>query len=106
MGGHEAHGRRESITISLLGRIFVAGNSGTHIVKLVQASDGVDLPGGSVSLSMAGGSPGQFSYAALANPITLAAGTSYYLVTQESQGGDRWYDFGPVTTTSVAIANN
>ena len=34
----------------------------------------------------------------LGSPITLQASTSYYLVTQESTGGDSWYDSGAVAT--------
>jgi hypothetical protein len=94
------------LTVSALGRIAVNGNSGTHSIKLVKASDGTDVTGGSVLLSMSGGTPGQFSYAALASPITLQANTAYYLVSQELQGGDQWYDYGTVSTTSAATVNN
>ncbi len=94
------------ITINSLGRIFVAGNSGTHTIKLVRASDGVDVPGGSVSLSMAGGTPGQFSYTSLGSSVILPANTSYYLVSQELLGGDQWYDYGTVSTTSAGSVNN
>lgn len=94
------------VTVSALGRIFVSGNSGTHTIKLVRASDGGDVTGGSVLLSMAGGTPGQFSYATLAAPITLQANTAYYLVSQEAQGGDQWYDYGTVSTTASATVNS
>ena len=94
------------VTVSALGRIFVAGNSGVHTVKLVKASDGGDVAGGSVSLSMTGGTAGQFSYVTLASSITLQANTSYYLVSQETQGGDQWYDFGSVSTTSAGVVDN
>ena len=94
------------ITVTSLGRIYVSGNSGTHVLKLVNASTGMDVPGGSVTLSLAGGgTPGQFSYAALANPVSLLANTTYYLVSQEVAGGDTWYDLGPVTATNVAQVN-
>ena len=36
------------LSVSALGRIFIAGNTGTHVVKFVRASDGTDVPGGSV----------------------------------------------------------
>jgi hypothetical protein len=39
------------ITISALGRIFNVGNSGTHTVKLVNASSGADVLGGAVSIA-------------------------------------------------------
>ena len=53
-----------------------------------------------------GGTPGQFWYAALTSPVTLQANTSYYLVSQEVAGGDPWYDFGIVSTTSLATVND
>ena len=94
------------MTVSSLGRLFLPGNSGTHTVKLVRASDGTDVPGGSVPVSMAGGSAGLFSYAPLASSITLLPNTAYYLVSQEILGGDQWYDYGPVSTTSAGTVNN
>jgi hypothetical protein len=73
-------------------------------VKLVVASTGADVVGGSVLVS--GGSAGQFTYASLATPVTLAANTAYYLVSAETSGGDPWYnDDTSVTATSVASAN-
>ena len=94
------------VTVSELGRAFAPGNSGTHTVKLVQASDGTDVPGGSASVIMAGGAAGEFSYAALASPITLQAQYHYYLVSQELTGGDFWYDHNTISTTTAAIVNS
>ena len=94
-----------SVSVSSLGRICAAGNSGTHTVKFVNASTGQDVVGGSVSLNLSGCTTGQFFYSNLASPITLQAGASYYLVTQETAGGDRWYDLGDVATASFASVN-
>jgi hypothetical protein len=96
------------VTVTSLGRIFVTGNSGTHAVKLVKASDGTDVAGGSISLVMSAGSATNgFKYAPLAAPLTLAANTSYYLVSQETSGGDQWYDSNTTLTTSpVAVVNS
>ena len=77
------------------------GNSGTHTIKFVLASDGSDVPGGSASVIMAGGTVGQFNYTALANPITLQPNTVYYLVSQELIGGDFWYDYNLISTTTA-----
>jgi hypothetical protein len=55
---------------------------------------------------MAGCTPGQFEYVALPNNVTLPANTPYYLVSQETVGGDRWYEFGGVTSNNVAAVNN
>ena len=89
-----------------LGRTFVSGNSGIHTVKIVLASDGLNVPGASVELSMTGGTAGQFRYADLASPVTLQANTSYFLVSQEQSGGDSWYDYGLISPTSLAVVNN
>jgi hypothetical protein len=92
------------LVITQLGRWTVAGNNGMHIVKLVQAN-GADMPGGSVTLNLAGATAGTYTFAALASPVTLLANTSYFLMTQESAGGDRWYDFTPVTATSAGAVD-
>jgi hypothetical protein len=94
-----------SVTVNSLGRICLANNSGTHTVKFVNVATGQDVTGGSASLNMSGCVAGQFLYSNLASPITLQAAASYYLVTQESAGGDQWYDMGDITTTSVASVN-
>jgi hypothetical protein len=94
------------LTVTSLGRTFASGNSRSHIVKLVKASDGTDVSNGSVSISMAAGTVGQVKYAPLASLVTLSANTSYYLVSQENYNGDQWYDCDSgVTTTSVAACN-
>jgi hypothetical protein len=72
----------------------------------VLASNGSDVPGGSVTISMAGGTPGVFSFVSLPSPITLSANTTYYLVSDETSGGDTWYDYGGITTTTAVTANN
>ena len=48
---------------------------------------------------------GQFHYANLASPVVLAAGAAYYLVSQETAGGDTWYDYCDTAVTTTAVAN-
>lgn len=93
-------------TVNSLGRLCAVGNGGMHAVKLVQASNGIDVPGGSATVNMASCTPGQFVYAALGSPIVLAAGTSYYLVSQETSGGDQWYDLTSVTARPSITFNS
>ncbi|MFA7342760.1 MAG: hypothetical protein WC003_00515 [Terrimicrobiaceae bacterium] len=94
------------ITVTELGRWVVSGNTQTHTVKLVLASSGADVSGGSVSVATAGAPAGQFKYAALAAPVTLSANTAYYVVSRETNGGDQWCNPGPLTyNTSVATMN-
>jgi hypothetical protein len=91
------------LSVSGLGRIFAAGNTDSHMVEIVNASNSQVVTGGSVSISMSGGTPGSFVYANLPATVTLAAYTSYYILTQETAGGDQWYDNNTsIQTTSVA----
>jgi len=89
------------LTVSGLGRIAVAGNTQTHTVKLVDAANGVDLPGGSVFVMPGAATPGTFTYASLATPVTLSASKTYYVLTQEALGGDQWYDEDTTVQTSA-----
>ena len=90
-----------NLTVTALGRMMAPGNSQTHTVELVDASTGQVI--GTVSVSMSGGTVGQFQYASLASPVTLLAGHKYYLVSRETSGGDQWYNEPTsVTTTSAA----
>lgn len=91
------------LSINALGRMAAPGNSRTHQLKLVRASDGQDVPGSTVTVSMAGATTGQFRYASLRRTVTLPINTAYYLVSSETQGGDSWYSSSTsVTTTGVA----
>jgi hypothetical protein len=93
------------LSVFSLGRACVANNASTHTVKFVNASDGTDVTGASVTLNMAGCAAGQFVYAAI-NPVTMPAGTSYYLVSQEIQGGDQWHDQAAISATTDAAVNS
>jgi len=94
------------VTVSALGRIVGPGNNAAHIVKIVDASTGNDVSGGSASVTTAGGTTGTFAYGALGSPVTLNANASYYIVSQETAGGDQWYDLDTVVqTTAVATVN-
>ena len=87
--------------VNSLGRMFAPGNVGSHILKIVNATTGADLPGAAVTVSMAGGNAGNFIYSGLASPVTLGANTAYYLLSQETQGGDSWYDLNTTAQTTA-----
>jgi hypothetical protein len=87
-----------------LGRYVISGNSGTHTMKLVDASNDSDVPNGSVSVALSGAKAGKFKYGVLANSITLSANASYYIVSQESSGGDEWADETTTVTTAGAAS--
>jgi len=80
------------VEVKTLGRFKVGGNMGTHIVKLVDAATKADVPGGSVSVDLSGGNAGEFVYGTLAAPVTLSAGLDYYLISEEMNNGDQYYD--------------
>ena len=92
------------LAVSALGRIVAPGNSHTHTVKIVDGATGIDVPGGSALVVTAGGVTGSFAYANLANPITLNAGSSYYVLSQENSGLDAWYDYNSTTIQTTADA--
>jgi hypothetical protein len=95
------------LSVGSVGRICATGNSQAHLVKFVSiTSGGIDVPGGSASVNMAGCTPGQFVHTNLASPITLQAGGAYYLVSQENTNGDTWYDQGGISTTNVATVSD
>ena len=88
------------MTVSALGRIVGPGNTASHTVKIVDATSNVDVPGATALVLTAGGATGSFAYSSLASPVTLSANTSYYLVSQETAGGDQWYDNDTVVVTA------
>ncbi len=94
----------QPITVTALGRAFLAGNSGSHTVKLVRAGDGADVSGGAAEVVMSPGQTGQFKYAALPSPITLEANTRYYLVSREHAWQDMWSDLDTRVVTSPVAA--
>jgi hypothetical protein len=75
----------------------VAGDNQPHLVKLVLASTGTDVPGGAMWLNLATGC--QHAAIFVPVPVILSPQTTYYLVIQETSGGDQWYDISPATPT-------
>ncbi len=95
----------DQISVSALGRYCLEGNTATHAVKLVDAANGADVPGGGVAVSMAGGIPGQFVFAPLPQAVVLPANRRYYLVSEERAGGDTWLDYYHTRLTVTAVAS-
>lgn len=89
------------ISATGLGMPLVQGTYGSHVVKIVNATTGVDIAGGSVNVTPTG-SIGSFTYSNLATPITLTATTSFYIVFNTTNSGDFWYDLSGVTTQTDA----
>jgi phosphodiesterase/alkaline phosphatase D-like protein len=97
---------RAPLKVTSLGRACAAGDSQTHTVKLVSGATGLDIPGASASVNMAGCIQGQFVYTDLPAVVTLLANTTYYLLSQETTGGDQWYDQGTVRTRPDAVVTD
>ena len=57
-----------------------------------------------MNITMAGGTPGSFTYGALASGVTLNANTTYYILSQETQFGDYWYDLNTTLQTTADAA--
>ncbi len=94
-----------AVQVTQLGRYFLFGNTGSHTVKIVNASTGVDVSGGSVTVNLTDGQSGAFIYETLASPVTLNPNTSYYIVSQETQGGDLWYNYTFSVNTTNAVTD-
>ncbi len=87
------------ITVTDLGRWVVAGNSRQHAVSIY---DSTCKSLGSVTVNTSGAPSGAFIYASLSSPVVLAAGQHYYVMSTEAVGGDQWYDYETVLTTTTA----
>lgn len=95
------------ITITQLGRYYVSGNTGTHALSVYEASDNSLVATANVDMNAGTADANGFKYVSLSTPVTLSASTSYYFVSQESNGGDQWHDlYSTVSGTSVATINN
>ncbi len=91
------------VTVSASGPAFATWNTASHAVKIVNASNGQDVSGGSVTVPMLWGTVGNFVYAGLPGSVTLNANTTYYIVSQETAAGEEWYDvISTIQTTRVA----
>jgi hypothetical protein len=89
------------LQVSALGRIYIDGSTQSHELRLVNATTGATAA--SVLWIPAAGAHNQIKYATLRAPVILAANTQYYLVSQETAGGDMCYgDNTRVTTTTAA----
>ncbi|HYE12952.1 MAG TPA: RHS repeat-associated core domain-containing protein [Pyrinomonadaceae bacterium] len=93
----------QPLTVTSLGRMCASGNAKAHTLKVIKASD--NTVAASASVSMSGCAPGQFKYAALASHVTLSANASYYVVSTEVSGGDKWHDYSGTSLTPSTAAS-
>jgi hypothetical protein len=89
------------ITVQKLGRAFELGMNNTHQMRLVDdAAPNMDK--GTTTVNMASETVGRFKYGSLAEGRqTLNAGGLYYVLSQETSGGDQIYDQDTMVTARV-----
>lgn len=90
-----------SITVTELGRYCASSSSQSHTTYLA-SSDGTPLA--SVSIDASAGA-NDWVFASITSTV-LSAGAVYYVMCQEFDGGDTFYDANTsLTTTAVATVN-
>jgi len=89
------------VQVIALGRWCSPDNAQTHTVKLVD-SMGTDIPAAAVLVATVNQTTFDFAYADLMGPITLSAGQTYYLVSEEFNGGDAFLDYTVAVVTPSA----
>jgi hypothetical protein len=92
----------QPLTVLGLGRVFLAGSTGTHAMKIVDGATQVDVPGAAtmIDLSKTNVADKAFAYASLPTPITLTPNAVYYVITQQTPGGDHFFDLDTTVLTS------
>lgn len=92
-----------NITVTDIGRWVISGNSGTHLISLCSGTDGgPPTTLASLTVNTSGATSGAYLYGSI-TPVTLTAGVTYYIFSDELNGGDFWYDNND-TLTSTADA--
>lgn len=91
---------QQAMTVTKLGRWVVSGNTGSHTLTLTDVT-GTSL--GSCSLNTSGQTAGAYAYCTLGSSVSLSNTIQYLMFSQESSGGDQWYDDNTaITVTSAA----
>jgi fibronectin type III domain protein len=91
-----------AITIQKLGRAFDLGMTTPHQIRIVNAATKKELGSTSVDMtSGTGGFGGGFKYGDLNPPVMLAAGSDFYVLSEEFNGGDRFYEQDTAVATRL-----
>jgi hypothetical protein len=88
-------------TCLALGRWVVPGNNQTHVLSLCSSSCTVLA---SVTVDTSDATPATYVYGSLATPCSLTAGTTYLIMSQETSGGDQFYDDAGTTVACTSLA--
>jgi O-glycosyl hydrolase len=90
------------VTVTALGRAYLPADTQPHTLSLYQASTGALVASATVATGAAADPDSLgFTYQNLSSAVTLAAGTSYVLVSSETSGGDPFFD----ADTTVHLAS-
>jgi hypothetical protein len=91
------------LIIKTLGRAVAPGNSQFHVVRIIDAATGSDVTGSAVPINTAGGTAGQFVYGPVSATVTLQPGAAYFIVSEETAGGDLFHNHDTtIETRTVA----
>jgi hypothetical protein len=88
----------KSLNVKNLQRYCISGSSGTPRVEIIDAETGTMVPTAVVVVSLTGHND-VFVSADLPGTITLTAGKRFYIVSEETTGGDQFFDSDTVLTT-------
>ena len=92
-----------TLIVKTVGRAVAPGNSQFHVVRIIDAATGADVPGSAVAINTAGGTVGQFVYGPVSGTVTLQPGGMYFIVSEETAGGDLFHNHDTtVETTNIA----
>jgi hypothetical protein len=86
--------------VSWVGSRVASGNTGTHTVKLYDASGDVLLR--TATIDMAGPLVNGYVWAAI-TPLALTMGSTYTLEKVVTSGGQSWFDEGATTIPNATI---
>jgi hypothetical protein len=92
------------ITVLELGRGYSSGNNQDHPLSIVDAISKETVA--SVMVSMRANTPDGFVYGRLSSSVRLAAKKSYYLISEEYLGGDRWRDYAGNVMNTESVAQS
>ena len=94
-----------SITVHKLGRAFELGLSQPHQMRLVDAATNADV--GTATVDMSSETVDRFKYAPLAQGVVLNAGGLYYVLSEETSGGDPYFDQDTIVSvrTEATVPN-
>jgi hypothetical protein len=82
----------DPLTVRTLGRFFHPGNTGIHRMRLIDADDATNPQRAEVTVSMVGGEEGKYKYEPVSPVVRLDADHRYYLLSEELNPGDEFYD--------------